>query len=460
MDEKIAILHTNDLHSHFENWPKIRRYLVHQKAVLEKQGYFVLTVDDGDAIDHFHPLTDATAGQANVKLLNQVHYDAATIGNNEGLTNTHNQLNHLYDHANFNIILDNLIDKTTNQKPKWAIPSKTIETPNHTRIMILGLTVPYATYRLLGWDPMTPKQVMPKLAKKIDGKADVTILLSHLGIFTDRKIAKHNSLFDVIIGGHTHHLLVHGEEINRTMLAAAQKYGHYVGCVKLTLKHHHVESREASVVKTSDLPEQSGDKTEINHYIELGNHLLANQKIAYLPTELKANLLKRNQMINIGLKALSAKAHTDAAVINSGLFLRNLPAGIINMNYLHQLLPHNMHVVRTTLTGYNLNRLVQEMEKNKRFLVKFQQKGMGFRGKYFGKLNYLGIKYDDKKQRTIFNGRPVENDKTYSIALLDHYIYIPFFPTVQIAGDNHIFYDQNLREVFADYLGKAYPLNK
>ncbi|HIX70520.1 MAG TPA: Ser/Thr protein phosphatase, partial [Candidatus Enterococcus stercoravium] len=29
--EKITLIHTNDLHSHLENWPKIRRYLNQRK---------------------------------------------------------------------------------------------------------------------------------------------------------------------------------------------------------------------------------------------------------------------------------------------------------------------------------------------------------------------------------------------------------------------------------------------
>ncbi len=35
--ETIHILHTNDLHSHFENWPRMRRFLLeHQAAPLLK----------------------------------------------------------------------------------------------------------------------------------------------------------------------------------------------------------------------------------------------------------------------------------------------------------------------------------------------------------------------------------------------------------------------------------------
>lgn len=105
--EKIVILHTNDLHSHLENWPRIRRFLDQRKRENEKkENTTTITVDLGDFVDRWHPLSEATNGQANILLMNEVGYDAATIGNNEGVGNSKEDLNHLYDHAEFDIILD------------------------------------------------------------------------------------------------------------------------------------------------------------------------------------------------------------------------------------------------------------------------------------------------------------------------------------------------------------------
>lgn len=108
--EKLVILHTNDLHSHFENWPKIRRFMLGTRAAEQAEGASVLAFDDGDAMDRSAPLTEATQGQINVQLLNEIGYDAATIGNNEGVGNPHDVLEHLYDHANFPVALANLFE--------------------------------------------------------------------------------------------------------------------------------------------------------------------------------------------------------------------------------------------------------------------------------------------------------------------------------------------------------------
>ena len=51
-------------------------------------------------------------------------------------------------------------------------------------------------------------------------------------------------------------------------------------------------------------------------------------------------------------------------------------------------MPHAMHLINVQLRGIDLWRLVMEMEKNRRFLRRYPLKGMGFRGKIFGR-NYL-----------------------------------------------------------------------
>lgn len=463
MNEKITILHTNDLHSHFENWPRIRRFIEQRRRELNQQkDSSVITVDLGDAVDRVHPLTEVTNGKANVDLLNQIHYDAATIGNNEGLTNTHEQLNELYQDANFDVILGNLLDIKTKKIPAWAKPSKIITTPKGTRVLLIGLTAPYTlTYPILGWQPLDPEKVLPKILAANKGKYDVVVLLSHLGHPEDRILARKFPQLDIIIGAHTHHLLAMGERINTSLLAAAEKWGHYIGVITIELDDSHkIYADKARVVKTVSLPEDPSDQSEIEGYEDHGEKMLARNKLARIKTPMTTSLIGHSRLVNEGLHAIMDKAGTEAAILSSGLFLKDLPAGVVDRNQLHQMLPHAMHVMRVTLDGYNLWRLIQEMEHNRNFLIKFEQKGMGFRGKYFGELHYAGLRYDREAGQLYFHEELVSPIKTYQIAMPDHYLFIPFFPTLSIIGKNDILYDQNLRDVFGDYMSRHYPLTK
>ncbi|KIR08937.1 5'-nucleotidase [Levilactobacillus brevis] len=460
MMERITILHTNDLHSHFENWPRIRRYLKTTRQQVMADGATVYTFDLGDHVDRVHPVSEATNGQQNIQLMNQIGYDGVTIGNNEGLGFVRAQLDHLYDHANFPVILGNLRTPDTHELPDWAIDHRLLTTAAGTRLLVLGLTAPYhLTYPLAGWQILDVQPTLAALLQRFTGQFDVCVLLSHLGLDVDRLLAKRFPQVTVIIGSHTHHLLPHGEHDHQSLLAAAGKFGRYIGKIELSITaDHQVKSAVASVTETATLPVADGDTAEITGLQDLGESILSEQRVADLPTAMEADPTGQPRLVREGLHAIAEYAGTQAAILNAGLFLQDLPSGVVNQNQLHQLLPHNMHVMTVTLSGYDLWRLVQEFELARLFLRRFPQKGMGFRGKIFGELNYLGLAYDAVTHQVTWRGEPLSPTRQYRIAMVDHYLFIPFFPTISIVGKNQILYDDLLREVFAQYLARHYPL--
>ncbi|ANN48789.1 multifunctional 2',3'-cyclic-nucleotide 2'-phosphodiesterase/5'-nucleotidase/3'-nucleotidase [Levilactobacillus brevis] len=460
MMERITILHTNDLHSHFENWPRIRRYLKTTRQQVMADGATVYTFDLGDHVDRVHPVSEATNGQQNIQLMNQIGYDGVTIGNNEGLGFVRAQLDHLYDHANFPVILGNLRTPDTHELPDWAIDHRLLTTAAGTRLLVLGFTAPYhLTYPLAGWQILDVQPTLAALLQRFAGQFDVCVLLSHLGLDVDRLLAKRFPQVTVIIGSHTHHLLPHGEHDHQSLLAAAGKFGRYIGKIELSITpDHQVKSAVASVTETATLPVADGDTAEITSLQDLGESILSEQRVANLPTAMEADPTGQPRLVREGLHAIAEYAGTQAAILNAGLFLQDLPSGVVNQNQLHQLLPHNMHVMTVTLSGYDLWRLVQEFELARLFLRRFPQKGMGFRGKIFGELNYLGLAYDAVTHQVTWRGEPLSPTRQYHIAMVDHYLFIPFFPTISIVGKNQILYDDLLREVFAQYLARHYPL--
>ncbi|MBO0467587.1 5'-nucleotidase C-terminal domain-containing protein [Enterococcus plantarum] len=457
--EEIVIFHTNDLHSHVENWPKIRRYLLGQKECYTKQGKTVLTVDLGDFIDRWHPLTEATDGQANIERMNEISYDAATIGNNEGVGNSKEELNHLYDHRNFDVLLGNLVDLETGQAPEWAMPYKIIETKEQTKIGLIALTAPFPlTYRPNGWDILSIKEILPQLIRVVRPQCDILILMSHLGIDEDSKIANEYHEINVLLGSHTHHLFKNGEKINGIQLSAAGKFGYYIGEVHLTVANGTILNSEAKAVSTAELPTLSEDQREIENYLALGHQLLKAKKIANIPHPLFVDLNAEHPLIITTLKALKEKGRTDAAILNNGLFLTDIPKGIVDADQLHETLPHPIHLIRVTLSGAELIRLVKEMEKNRQYLRKFPIRGMGFRGKVFGELYYDGIAYDKQKKQVLWQNAPVDLECTYTFTTIDHFMFIPFFPTIELAGEVEFIFLEFIRTVLGNYLNKHYPI--
>ncbi len=454
--EKISILHTNDLHSHFENWPKVRRFIQERQKNTESES--VITIDLGDFSDRWHPLTEASDGQANIALMNQVHYDVVTIGNNEGIGNAKDVLNHLYDDAQFEIVLANLYDKQTLQLPEWASPYKIITSNKGTKVGLIGVTAPFPlTYTPNGWDIRQWMDILPELVQQLRQQVDVLVLLSHLGIMDDYVIAEELPEIDVILGAHTHHLFATGEKENGVQLAAAGKFGYYVGEVTVFLDDtHHILKTTAQTYATSEMLELPEDNEEIFELMEKGQKLLAANKVAWLPQSLTLNPYDDYSLVRETLAAVRQRGNTEVALLNTGLFLGELPAGLVNQEQLHTILPHPMRLIRVTLLGRDVVRMVLEIEKNRLFLRKYPIVGMGFRGKVFGEIIYDGLTYDEANHTVLWKGKPVEPEKEYALTTVDHLMFVPFIPTIEIAGQHEFLFPEFIRTVLGNYLAQKY----
>ncbi|BDR60099.1 bifunctional metallophosphatase/5'-nucleotidase [Lactobacillus xylocopicola] len=451
--EKIRILHTNDLHSHFEHFLKIGRYL--HEAQQDQTVDEVLTFDAGDFMDRSHPLTDATFGQANIKLMNAFHYDAITIGNNEGISNSHEVVEHLFDHAQFPVVLANLREEDGSM-PHWATTQKIIKTKKGTRIALIGLTAAYPlSYQPNHWQVKMLKETMDEVLPELAGHYDVLILLTHVGLNMDCFLAQNYPQINLIVGGHSHDLLKQGKQVNGVWIVQTGKWGNYVGNTYLQLNdNHQVERISPHVEPTSLMKAQTGDEETILGFRKCGKEILTRTKVANLPEKYEDNC---EAAIQVSLDAIAAFAGTDLAMLSSGLFLTPFKKGVLTKYDLQRALPHSMHVVRSTLQGSDLWRLVMEIEKNRHYLDHFHLQGMSFRGKIFGQMYYRQIKFDPVSRVVFVNGKEVDPQQEYQIAVLDHYVLVPFFPTLAIVGNNKFLFPQFLREVVGNYLAQKYP---
>lgn len=458
--EEIRLINTNDLHSHFENWPKIRRYFNQQQQLSENEGHTTISIDLGDFSDRVHPLTEATNGQANTMLMNQANYDLATIGNNEGIGNSQKDLNHLYDKAEFTVVLGNVKDIKTGKQPDWAKPYEIIESKEGTKLGFIGLTAPYPlTYNPSGWDILTVAESLPPLLNELTPQVDVIILLSHLGLPTDREIAKHYPEISVILGAHTHHLLENGETIGETLLTGAGKFGRYIGETRLQIKDKQVIAKETLAIPVSTLPEIEYDEFEISEYWQKGEILLSETRLADLTEPL--NLTDPNKdyetLGSVCLEALKEEAGTEVALLNTGLFLGALGKGEVNALMLHRCLPHPIHLVRVTLKGKDLLKFLTSIEEQRSKLKEHPIVGMGFRGKVFGEIIYSGITKNEEKQ-FLWLGQKVDPKRDYTFTTVDHLVFIKYFPVLLAKGKIDFLFPAFLRQVLGQYLQTHYSI--
>lgn len=443
--EKIHFYHTNDIHSHFENWPKISRLLI-QKKREHFAGEACYIFDIGDHVDRSHPFTEGTAGRGNIDLLNAAGFDAITIGNNEGITMSKDALSSLYDTAQFDVILCNLFEQG-GERPAWALPYKIYVTAQGTRVGVMGATAEYTTfYKKLGWEVTEPREELKRIIEMIRTQTDVIVCLSHLGINEDEKLAVECPDIDIIFGAHTHHLFHEGKLIGKTMLAATGKYGEYVGRVTVDFDVFAKRSVKttAELYRADHLTSTEKDVQQVNEFVEMGKQLMT-EKVFYNPAALQQNLFAESPLSSFFGRALIAYTQADCALFNAGIFLDSLDKGWVTKGHLHTLLPHPINPCIITLDGAELKE-IYELSLNEEW-PHIEIKGLGFRGSLMGALIHERL-YKNRHGRLYAGNREVVSGQTYTLATLDMFTFGFFFPTLKVAEKDYC-----MPELIRDVLG-------
>lgn len=449
LKETIHIYHTNDLHSHFEHWPRIRDFLLQRKAVHRERGEACYLFDIGDHMDRSHPYTDATRGKGNVLMLNEVGYDAVTIGNNEGITLSPGELSALYEEADFPVVLANLFTQEGKQ-PGWTVPEVYLTTKSGIRIGLIAATADFSTsYERLGWKVAGPRSALEAAAPRVTRQSDILICLSHMGSSEDDRLAEQtDGLIDVIIGGHTHHLYPAGREVGGTLVAAAGKWGHYVGEISLTFDHakSKVVGATARVHDTETLPIPEDDKSFDRLLRQKAAELLS-ETVFLNPVELRGGWEGPTPLSGLFAEALLSHTGADCAMFNSGIFLGGLREGNVSGLDLHRLLPHPINPCVITLTGKELEE-AYELSQNPEW-PGIRLKGLGFRGEKMGAMIHHGISRGENG-KLLVAGTAAEPDRVYRLATLDLFTYGFFFPAFKQARKEY-FMPEFIRDVLAGY---------
>ncbi|MBM7651946.1 bifunctional metallophosphatase/5'-nucleotidase [Neobacillus cucumis] len=440
--ETIHIFHTNDFHSHLEHWPRIQEFLQRKKKQSQVQGEDLFLFDIGDFIDRWHPYTEATMGRGNITLLNQCGYNAVTIGNNEGVNLPHDDLDHLYDEAKFDVINANLYQKNGHY-PDWVKPYKVYRTTEGTRIGVIGLTARFDhLYGLLGWGITEPLEELKKWLEPLKKEADVIILLSHLGIKDDEYIAEHFPDIDLILGAHTHHFLEKGKLVGRTLIGAAGKFGYFVGHMTLQVNEKkEIVHKEAILYDFQDIPPLENEQEQIQDFLEKGKELL-NEKVTVLKEPLIHDFFHETNFSKLLCKALRNWCQTDCAMVNAGLLLGSL-SGLVTTYDLLKICPHPINPCVVELTGEELEKILEET--NGEELPHKEIKGLGFRGTVLGIFVYDGIQF--RNNQLFVNNHPLEKNRTYTFALPDMFTFGHFFKEVLPQKHKKYFLPEFLRDL-------------
>jgi 5'-nucleotidase len=463
----LHVLHTNDIHSHFEEMARIATGCKSLRQSLQEQGHTVVTVDVGDHMDRMRLETEATWGQANIEILNVTGYDIVTVGNNEGLTFPREEFDQLYRNAAFSVVCANLLDAQTNGLPPYLQPY-VIKRYGDFTVGWIGVTAPFAeVYKLLGLEVYEHEQVVADTVALLRSRVDAIIVLSHVGYRCDVEMARTIQGIDVILGAHTHTYLPKGEYVNNTLICQTGKFGQNIG--HLTIRYdrqtkHIIDKKTCCVSVQQYEPDQEIEAIIQFHRTEA--ETIMGEVVTRLHHPLPVSWKEESSLANLLAAGLRSWVGADIGMVNSGTLLFSLPSGQVTRKDLLELCPHPINPCRMKLTGKQLLLILEESLDER--VIQREVRGFGFRGKIIGRLSVDGadIYYrpdaplGQRIAKVHIQGRPLKEDYMYTVGTIDMFTFGIVFPEFTQGKDIKFYVPEFLRDVLREQLQKQEALEE
>ena len=418
--EHILILHWNDFHAQNTplsekidgQWVKVGGAAT-LKAYIDKfkvEGPPTITVHAGDDFQGT-PISTITKGESQIELLNLIRPDVMTLGNHE-FDYGRSVLEQRLKEARFPIISANVWDKTAG---RVFVSPYHIEKIGEVKIGFIGLMVeelPVLTLprNVAGLKILSPEKAVRQYIHVLKDSVDLIVVVSHMGIEEDRRLARRVAGIDVIIGGHSHTVITAPEVINGTIICQAGSRGRYLGKLDLwvdTLKDT-ILSFKGQLVPTV-VRNISPDSVVLAKVLELEREVdrELNVVIGTLKRDWVRDSGKESNIGNWLADAMRHYAKADVAFHNSGGIRKDLKAGSITKRDIWEIAPFSNHFVVFEISGSELKSV---LERN-----------LDGKGKFL-QTSGVEVKCDSGRPRgqrilsVKVNGKSLHSEQRYSVA--------------------------------------------
>ena len=441
---KLNILHTNDIHSNYENFSKI------VSKIKELKDENTIILDAGDFADFKSLELQGTDGLAALELLEYGDYDAIAIGNNETfngydtLVNMATKSKVPFLSCNLNRIMNTDIE---------GVKKSIILLRNDLRILIIGTSPDLGPFNeLLGFEIKDHLESIKREVHLNKDMYDLCIVLSHSGINEDREIAEIQGV-NIIIGGHSHILMDRPEIINNTIIHTSGCFGEYLGLLSVEINHTKVDILGDRNIK---IEERYPNENIINILKENKEKAIVSlsKNLYNINADLWHDVVEENPMTNLLADALVDVFKTDIGIINSGVINGGIRKGGVSRKKLIEICNSPLNATYFEIQGKYLKEALQSSLDSEFCFM--EGRGPGFRGKYLGRLHVSNafIEHDGRSiMNVIINGESLEEERWYSVASSD-YLHRGTGYTSLKNNRNVRYKKEYLRDILREYLCK------
>jgi sulfur-oxidizing protein SoxB len=447
----LTILQINDTHGYFELHNEL--YWAGDKAVYKKAGGYariatlfkqiklekgqkVIVLDNGDTIHGTFPAVNSK-GEALVPILNALDIDAFTA--HWEFAYGPENFKRIVDKLNFPMIAINCYRKNSD---KLVFPPFHIMDIEDLRVGVIGIaativdkTMPESfsegIYFTLG------NKELPKYVRQLreTEKADLIIVLSHLGYPQDLKLAEEVDGIDVLLSGHTHNRLYKAVSVNNTILMQSGCHGSFVGRLDLKVRNGRIHSYQHNLISVDESikPDPVVDSL-VSETLD-GHRDMLNRVVGYTRSALNRNRVMESTMDNLLLQALIDVSGQEVAFSNGWRYGAPVTVGPILLNDLWNIIPTNPPVSICKISGAELWGMIEENLERTFSRDPYKQMG-GYVKRCLGITVYFKVENSAGKriQEFFVNGNRLNRSKTYNAC----------FVTVQGIPENYGIERQNL----------------
>ncbi|WP_062109803.1 bifunctional metallophosphatase/5'-nucleotidase [Bacillus niameyensis] len=433
MSKKVTFIQQNDTHGsmdlHHEMFWSSDGPVIHQVGgfariasyvkKIKRQKENVLFFDGGDLFHGTSPLVQSK-GEAILKVLQNMPLDGFVPGNWDYAYGK-DKLISLTKQLPFETIACNLYDENSHETVFARYMMKEL---TGLKVGIIGLTYPYVDQTMneefstgltfsLGVDEV--RESVEKLQKE---KVDLIVLLSHMGLPLDVKVASLVDGIHVILSGHSHDRVAEPIKQGETLIVQSGSSSSFLGQLEIEVHLGKVidYTYELFPLWKESFEEDEYVKELVSEIIDpFRSHI--EEKVGETRTILHRMTLNKAPMDQLITDSYRHTLDVDLAFSHGWRYGTPIPKGLISLYDLHSIIPTNPELFTLEMEGEQLQKI---LENNLESV--FSPDPFGQKGGYILRSSGLFMTFKpynpkgNRIQELFINGERLNSHKIYKIA--------------------------------------------
>ena len=432
---KLTFLQINDLHGYVEphqemirergDWRfttlgGLSRIATLFRSVRDETAGAVVALDNGDTF-HGTRLSVTSKGHALVPMMNALDLDAMTVHwefafGPDGVRDLAGKLD-------YPVLAINCYSKATGELV--FEPYRIIERAG-LRIAIIGIACPIVDKTMppafsTGVRFTIGNEELPQWinkARKAE-RADLIVVLSHLGFPQDVKLARETGGIDVLVSGHTHNRMQEAIVENGAIIFQSGCHGSFIGRLDVEIEGGRIVSHRHRLLPVdTGLEEEPGMKALVETALAPERDALR-EVVGSISAPLHRYAMLSSSMDDVLLEAIAEAAGTDIAFSNGWRYGAPIAPGPVTLNDLWNIIPMNPPVSTVKVTGAEIHQMLEENLERTFAADPYEQMGgyvKRMRGLklYFKAENPKGRRID----RLFAGNEAIKSDRVYQVAFV------------------------------------------